>query len=138
MLGHNNTTWDENLIGKTTVVDCEEVIDTVVKEAVNRFQLWISDVPRLKELRFKRYEPGYLECVAIFGDVSQTGIDVVAYLIKNDNGVWRSHIFYSKSTLMPKNLRSKAAVEDTLTIACLLYTSPSPRDRQKSRMPSSA
>ena len=25
-----------------------------------------------------------------------------------------------------------------LSIACLLYTSPSPRDRQKSRMPSSA
>ena len=24
------------------------------------------------------------------------------------------------------------------TVACLLYTSPSPRDRQKSRMPSSA
>ena len=24
------------------------------------------------------------------------------------------------------------------TISCLLYTSPSPRDRQKSRMPSSA
>ena len=27
---------------------------------------------------------------------------------------------------------------DTDTSACLLYTSPSPRDRQKSRMPSSA
>ena len=27
---------------------------------------------------------------------------------------------------------------DVLTITCLLYTSPSPRDRQKSRMPSSA
>ena len=26
----------------------------------------------------------------------------------------------------------------TLTLSCLLYTSPSPRDRQKSRMPSSA
>ena len=26
----------------------------------------------------------------------------------------------------------------TLVYACLLYTSPSPRDRQKSRMPSSA
>ena len=26
----------------------------------------------------------------------------------------------------------------SLTITCLLYTSPSPRDRQKSRMPSSA
>ena len=26
----------------------------------------------------------------------------------------------------------------TVTVLCLLYTSPSPRDRQKSRMPSSA
>ena len=26
----------------------------------------------------------------------------------------------------------------TMTVTCLLYTSPSPRDRQKSRMPSSA
>ena len=107
MLWHNNTTWDENLIGKTTVVDGEEVIDTVAKEAVARFQEWISDVPRLKELRFKRYEPGHLERVAIFGDASQTGIGVVAYLIKNDNGVRRSHIFYSKSTLMPKKTRSR-------------------------------
>ena len=28
--------------------------------------------------------------------------------------------------------------EQALHMACLLYTSPSPRDRQKSRMPSSA
>ena len=28
--------------------------------------------------------------------------------------------------------------EDAHTLFCLLYTSPSPRDRQKSRMPSSA
>ena len=28
--------------------------------------------------------------------------------------------------------------EDELPVTCLLYTSPSPRDRQKSRMPSSA
>ena len=60
MLWHNNTTWDENLIGKTTVVKGEEVIDMVAKEAVARFQEWISDEPRLKELRFKRYEPGHL------------------------------------------------------------------------------
>ena len=31
-----------------------------------------------------------------------------------------------------------AAVVGAPTVACLLYTSPSPRDRQKSRMPSSA
>ena len=28
--------------------------------------------------------------------------------------------------------------QSTLSAGCLLYTSPSPRDRQKSRMPSSA
>ena len=33
---------------------------------------------------------------------------------------------------------SKASVVNMLVTPCLLYTSPSPRDRQKSRMPSSA
>ena len=33
-------------------------------------------------------------------------------------------------------MTDKATIE--LTSPCLLYTSPSPRDRQKSRMPSSA
>ena len=62
MLWHNNTTRDENLIGKTTVVD-GEVIDTVAKEAVAWFQEWISDVPRLKEMHFKRYAPGHLSAL---------------------------------------------------------------------------
>ena len=36
-------------------------------------------------------------------------------------------------------IRYRARKEgDQLNKACLLYTSPSPRDRQKSRMPSSA
>ena len=33
---------------------------------------------------------------------------------------------------------TKAAIKLMLKEDCLLYTSPSPRDRQKSRMPSSA
>ena len=36
-----------------------------------------------------------------------------------------------------KELCSSLGIADEL-VACLLYTSPSPRDRQKSRMPSSA
>ena len=36
------------------------------------------------------------------------------------------------------SLRLHEAGASTLEIGCLLYTSPSPRDRQKSRMPSSA
>ena len=34
--------------------------------------------------------------------------------------------------------RARNKQSDELRNACLLYTSPSPRDRQKSRMPSSA
>ena len=34
--------------------------------------------------------------------------------------------------------RDTSIIEDRQCIGCLLYTSPSPRDRQKSRMPSSA
>ena len=37
-----------------------------------------------------------------------------------------------------KSLLKNAEVMDIINNACLLYTSPSPRDRQKSRMPSSA
>ena len=118
LLWHNNTTWDENLIGKTTTDEQNNVVpDEVAREAVDRFKEWIKDVPRLKELRFSRYLPGDLEKIAIFGDASLTGIGVVAYLIKNDNGQRRSHIFYSKSTLMPKTLRPKALAKDALTIA---------------------
>ena len=47
----------------------------------------------------------------------------------------RKTIFLGDSGWNAKNL--KRAVGETLRY-CLLYTSPSPRDRQKSRMPSSA
>ena len=36
------------------------------------------------------------------------------------------------------NIELEDILKDSLYIVCLLYTSPSPRDRQKSRMPSSA
>ena len=35
-------------------------------------------------------------------------------------------------------LEKRFKAQKTLLTTCLLYTSPSPRDRQKSRMPSSA
>ena len=42
--------------------------------------------------------------------------------------------------LSPSNIIASAKTDKTLANIkdCLLYTSPSPRDRQKSRMPSSA
>ena len=38
----------------------------------------------------------------------------------------------------PINFNSSLAGNLSKSLTCLLYTSPSPRDRQKSRMPSSA
>ena len=43
---------------------------------------------------------------------------------------------YSCQIILEKTTLNKA--EDRNLPTCLLYTSPSPRDRQKSRMPSSA
>ena len=37
-----------------------------------------------------------------------------------------------------QSLRMNNLVNDLLLLSCLLYTSPSPRDRTRSRMPSSA
>ena len=49
--------------------------------------------------------------------------------------------FYDKDGDLGENFTDDPnlfVVDNRLGLACLLYTSPSPRDRQKSRMPSSA
>ena len=42
------------------------------------------------------------------------------------------------ATLLADPARAIDPAQTQVTLPCLLYTSPSPRDRQKSRMPSSA
>ena len=42
------------------------------------------------------------------------------------------------STILIGDFRNIPGVEQTETLICLLYTSPSPRDKRQSRMPSSA
>jgi uncharacterized protein YbaP (TraB family) len=48
------------------------------------------------------------------------------------------YLLGSIHVLRPTDLGLAGAAEAAYEDACLLYTSPSPRDRQKSRMPSSA
>ena len=45
---------------------------------------------------------------------------------------------HGADTGIPEGLRSDSISHSIYLHTCLLYTSPSPRDRQKSRMPSSA
>ena len=49
-----------------------------------------------------------------------------------------SHLNDQNGSRRGPTVRHSAEIGDTLRGVCLLYTSPSPRDRQKSRMPSSA
>ena len=50
------------------------------------------------------------------------------------------NIVGNSGNLKPKSQEMKQVFEQTarMPTTCLLYTSPSPRDRQKTRMPSSA
>jgi ribosomal protein S11 len=43
-----------------------------------------------------------------------------------------------KRTVTKGIVHIQSTFNNTIVTVCLLYTSPSPRDRQKSRMPSSA
>ena len=80
-------------------------------------------------------------------DIEAARLLVYKAAIEKDN-----NINYDKSSAMAKLYASKVAMQHTVEAVqihggngfvkdyhvCLLYTSPSPRDRQKSRMPSSA
>ena len=67
---------------------------------------------------------------------------VLDSLLKNVKGVYVNIITDDASNWMPivYDMFDKANKENEMARLknCLLYTSPSPRDRQKSRMPSSA
>ena len=54
--------------------------------------------------------------------------------IQSGNPEEADALFIKKMTQLP-NLK---VWDSSYVLSCLLYTSPSPRDRQKSRMPSSA
>ena len=63
------------------------------------------------------------------------GIKVLNLKVERPYDVKTFWLFLS---LIKSLLDQKISLVDALDISCLLYTSPSPRDRQKSRMPSSA
>ena len=69
---------------------------------------------------------------ATVNDLIQTVNDGHAELVTNFNTLVDS--VNAINTLIDEKIAAQHTTDNT----CLLYTSPSPRDRQKSRMPSSA
>ena len=62
----------------------------------------------------------------------EKGVNFVANAVKVTIGP------KAKNVVIEKKFGSPDIVRDGSTVACLLYTSPSPRDMRRSRMPSSA
>ena len=59
--------------------------------------------------------------------------------LENNNSLSKKNSFqYALGAMQTEKLKSSHLLQIDSSYPCLLYTSPSPRDRQKSRMPSSA
>ena len=78
-------------------------------------------------------------------DGIKRGVDALANAVKVTLGPKGRNVIIGKSFGAPQVTKDGVTVakeielKDNLeNMGCLLYTSPSPRDRQKSRMPSSA
>ena len=57
---------------------------------------------------------------------------------KADDIKQATELLLSTGLINQKAVRNMAVINDYHIMSCLLYTSPSPRDRTRSRMPSSA
>ena len=64
----------------------------------------------------------------------------ITYIYNSSKGIWRDQIsnIGNTSDTAPANAVDGQLWYNSSNGACLLYTSPSPRDRTRSRMPSSA
>ena len=75
----------------------------------------------------------------ILGEYLGGGISTDAYDLTAPRADGRDVILCMRSALADAGLEADAVdLVNAHGTSCLLYTSPSPRDRQKSRMPSSA
>ena len=75
--------------------------------------------------------------IEILNDIIQDKIDVFLVSETKIDKTFPTAQFYLNGFETPHRL-DRTAEGGGLLLYCLLYTSPSPRDRQKSRMPSSA
>ena len=84
------------------------------------------------DLFFKKYQLPYIGETDIGRWVTDSDMRKLERAMVNDNYVHRHQCYWKESVAFSLGYLTISV------IFCLLYTSPSPRDRQKSRMPSSA
>ena len=77
---------------------------------------------------------------ALTGESSQAELCRRYNLSENQVSTWKHQLLENVETFFESPEKHSSELADRIAQPehCLLYTSPSPRDRQKSRMPSSA
>ena len=76
--------------------------------------------------------------IIIYGHHMNDGSMFAGLMKFKDKSFWEKHKTVSFDTLTDRQTYEVIAVFKTVVYTCLLYTSPSPRDVEESRMPSSA
>ena len=107
---------------------------------------------KLREVLFNwlQFEIQDYKCLDLFAGTGALGIEAISRGAEKTVFIESNKKNYLsiKNSISELNLKNYSMVlfkdglnwikENDLSMFCLLYTSPSPRDRQKSRMPSSA
>ena len=102
---------------------------------------------RVKIVVYLKREPSTAESTALVERVRRmTGVGGVRYVGKSEALGTLKQVLGKDAAVadslpqnpLPASLEITPTAEGATVEGCLLYTSPSPRDRQKSRMPSSA
>ena len=98
----------------------------------------IRDPPRPEAKRaIQRCKSAGVRVFMITGDSKETAVAIGKELgiLESDERAWEGNAFFEDDSAEAEGRRKDLLAPSA---GCLLYTSPSPRDRQKSRMPSSA
>ena len=133
----------DTFMNLTTVVQCQSatfiriLANSLESFATSNFYNDWQQILKNVATVAQSYTPTYSQMLAVkrFHTLLQQNNYAKTFVYGNSSAV-RLGNFYSSNFIFVN--RGVNGIEGTLSTACLLYTSPSPRDRSLSRMPSSA
>ena len=131
------------ILDRAMIVSFDSTTHTANVQLMGSMSGLISAVPAAHHIGPELLTPG-THCILAFARESSDGIILATFYGPPDP--WITSALIKDAEITPANLSYAPATPDFTmaqtaaqqTITCLLYTSPSPRDRQRSRMPSSA
>ena len=139
---NGNLTVDGNLTatGSVTANGVVNSSDARLKEAVSSVGVGLGLINDLNPVRYHRINnpESDIEMGLMAQEVEVTlakhGLGNSGMVVQPDD---KGYLYLRYNDLLAPMIKALQELDDA-SEACLLYTSPSPRDRQKSRMPSSA